>query len=229
MMNSEDYTVKLENFNGPLDLLLKLIKQNKLDICDIDIAKITGDYLNYLNDINLSHHDANRFIEIAVKLILTKSRALLPDVTIDEEDYDLEDLSEQLIVLQSYQNIAKKLDSMQNQPFFARPKINFKSKSVSYSNLNVQSIISSYQLIQYNKSSNKLGNINFIKRKMNLEKRNELINIIIDKHHLQVSKITDITKNRRDAILMFMIILEFIRSNKLRLKNSQQLEVEIVK
>src|SRR4029453_17263892 len=75
----EDYPVRLRNFEGPLDLLLHLIKKHELDIYDIPIALVTQQYLEYLDlmqDMNLDI--AGEFLVMAATLIHIKSRMLLP-------------------------------------------------------------------------------------------------------------------------------------------------------
>ncbi|GAF85499.1 unnamed protein product, partial [marine sediment metagenome] len=98
------YQVKLESFEGPLDLLLFLIRKKKLDIHDIPIAVITREYLKYLEKkehINLEHEA--EFLLIAALLIYIKSQLLLPRETVPEEEKDpRQDLVNRLL---DYQNI----------------------------------------------------------------------------------------------------------------------------
>jgi segregation and condensation protein A len=225
-MSSTNYTVQLDNFSGPLDLLLNLIKKNKLDICDVNIAKITEDYLSYVNNIELSQHDANRFLEIAVKLILTKSQVLLPDYKYSDEDTNLEDLSDRLIALEIYKNIAKKLEKMQSNYFITRPNKVLPNDGIEYSNLNIASIVNSYNQTMASNVNTREANIYTAKRKFNTKKRQELIKKLLELHKFSVLDITTITNNNKDSIMMFMIILEFIKSKKLRVTNSKLLEVE---
>jgi segregation and condensation protein A len=93
----EAYPVKLENFEGPLDLLLHLIKKHELNIYDIPIALITAQYLDYLNlmeELNLDV--AGEFLVMAATLIHIKSRMLLPRPAPEQED-DEEDPREALV------------------------------------------------------------------------------------------------------------------------------------
>src|SRR5438046_9376248 len=74
-----DYKVKLEVFEGPLDLLLYLIKQDEIDIYDISLERITGQYLEYLQAFKeLNIELAGEFVVMAANLIYLKSRSLLP-------------------------------------------------------------------------------------------------------------------------------------------------------
>lgn len=88
-MNEEVYKVKLPEFEGPLDLLLHLIKKNEMDIFNIQISKITEEYLKYIEMMGSVDLDvAGEFIVMAATLIYIKSKMLLPkeEGEIDEED-----------------------------------------------------------------------------------------------------------------------------------------------
>ena len=92
------YKVKLEQFQGPLDLLLQLTEEKKLDITEISLAKVTDQYLTYLkNSEVISLDDLANFLIIASRLILIKSRMLLPTLELSkEEEQDIETLKRQL-------------------------------------------------------------------------------------------------------------------------------------
>ncbi len=90
------YQVKLQIFEGPLDLLLFLIKKEEIDIYDIQIAEITKQYLEYINlmqilDINI----ASEFIVMAATLMRIKARMLIP--TVGEDDEELEEFKNELV------------------------------------------------------------------------------------------------------------------------------------
>ena len=79
------YDFKLENFEGPLDLLLHLIKDDKVEITEIKLAEVTSQYLEYMVGLNkLDMEKASDFIEIAATLVEMKSKILLP--TMQEEE-----------------------------------------------------------------------------------------------------------------------------------------------
>lgn len=108
--------VKLEVFEGPLDLLLHLIEKNKVDIYDIPIALITDQYLEYVN--SMDHEDLNvvsEFLVMAATLIDIKSKLLLPK-EVDETGNDIdprEELVAQLIEYRMFKQIAEELKSQQ--------------------------------------------------------------------------------------------------------------------
>lgn len=102
----------LNNFTGPLELLLNLIKKNKMSLYDIQISVITQQYLAALKKLSKLNLDSfGNFLVMATKLMLIKSKMLLPDEPqTDEEDEDPRtDLVHQLVVYQHYQKAAKKL------------------------------------------------------------------------------------------------------------------------
>ncbi|MBI3016774.1 MAG: segregation/condensation protein A, partial [Deltaproteobacteria bacterium] len=85
------YQVKLDQFEGPLDLLLHLIRKNEMDIRDIEISKITDQYLNFINAMRTLDVDlASEFIVMAATLIYIKSKMLLPktEEEVVEEELD---------------------------------------------------------------------------------------------------------------------------------------------
>lgn len=93
-----NYSVKLEIFEGPLDLLLHLIKEQKLEIYDIPISTITGQYLEYIDlmkDLNLNI--AGDYLVMAAELARIKSKMLLPQQELEEDEEGGEDPREQLV------------------------------------------------------------------------------------------------------------------------------------
>ena len=117
------YTVKLKEFQGPLDLLLQLTEEKKLDIAEISLAKVTDQYLAYLKDFkDIPLEDLANFLVIASRLILIKSRMLLPSLELtEEEEEDIEALKKQLEEYKKFKNLASKIEEIE------------KNKSIAYS------------------------------------------------------------------------------------------------
>ena len=106
--------LKLEVFEGPLDLLLHLIKENKMDIFDIEIESITKQYLDYIHKMKEQNLDiASAYLVMASELTLIKARMLLPRPKVDEEEVAEEDPREELVArlleYQAYKEITKTL------------------------------------------------------------------------------------------------------------------------
>jgi segregation and condensation protein A len=98
----QKFTVKHEQFEGPLDLLLDLVEKRKLHINDISLGSVTDDYLRHIEQIpSIEIADRAEFIVIASTLLLIKSRSLLPTLTLtDEEEESIGDLERRLKILQ---------------------------------------------------------------------------------------------------------------------------------
>jgi segregation and condensation protein A len=123
-----DYNVKLEIFEGPLDLLLYLIKRDEIDIYEISLERITSQYLEYLQAFKELKIDvAGEFVAMAANLIYLKSRSLLPvDQQPPDEDADEQDprwdLIRQLIEYKKFKEAAAELNvrALEQERVFAR-------------------------------------------------------------------------------------------------------------
>jgi segregation and condensation protein A len=108
------YQIKLDQFEGPLELLLKLIEEQRLDITRLSLAKVTDQYLKYIENketVTLEH--LAEFLTVASKLILIKSKALLPTLELSqEEEEEIRDLEAQLAEYRKFKEAAKKIGSM---------------------------------------------------------------------------------------------------------------------
>jgi len=105
------FTVKLEQFEGPLDLLLDLIQKEKLEITQISLAKVTDSYLGHLKEnLDISSDNLSDFLVVAARLILIKSKALLPilELTPDEEE-SIADLEARLALYKKFKEISQVL------------------------------------------------------------------------------------------------------------------------
>ena len=104
---------KINEFEGPLDLLLHLIKESKMDIMNIEIEEITKQYISYLDEQEKMNLEiANEYLVLASELLEIKSKLLLPNEKLDEEDEEFdprEDLVNRLLEYQAYKEITKVL------------------------------------------------------------------------------------------------------------------------
>lgn len=118
-----DYEVKLEIFEGPLDLLLHLIHKNEVDIFDIPIATITDQYLEYLDVMKaLNINVAGDFLVMASTLIHIKSKMLLPQLEDEEEEDPREEITRPLLEYMRFKEIAGELSEREilDRDVFAR-------------------------------------------------------------------------------------------------------------
>jgi segregation and condensation protein A len=105
------YKVKLEKFEGPLELLLELIEKEKLEITQLSLSKVADQYLEYIkNNANIQLVNLADFLSVASKLILIKSHALLPMLKFtDEEEKEIIDLEKQLEEFKKFKLASTKL------------------------------------------------------------------------------------------------------------------------
>lgn len=105
------HQLKLEKFEGPLDLLLKLVEREKMEITEVNLASVTESYLRYLNqNQEISEEEMADFLVIVAKLLYLKSKALLPEPALEpEEGISLED---QLRIYKEFVVAAKKVQEI---------------------------------------------------------------------------------------------------------------------
>src|SRR5690349_11797277 len=117
LMTQENFEVKLPLFEGPFDLLLFFIERDELDIYDIPISKITGDFLEYLHHMEqLNIEVASEFILVAATLMRIKSKMLLPRPQMDEQGNEIdprEELVRHLLEYKKYKSVLENFHKME--------------------------------------------------------------------------------------------------------------------
>ena len=112
-LETTKYKLKLENFEGPLDLLCHLIDKNKMDIYDINLSEITDQYIDYINKMEKVNLEVtSEFLVMASTLLYLKSKNLLPSQVEDEKELTEEELLQRIIEYKKYKEITKKLKEM---------------------------------------------------------------------------------------------------------------------
>jgi len=113
------YTVKLQHFEGPFDLLLYFIQRDELDIYDIDISKITDDFLSYIRKLEEMDLDvASEFILVAATLMRIKAKMLIPRKEIDEEGNEVdprEELVRRLLEYKQYKDVIEDFKGLEKE------------------------------------------------------------------------------------------------------------------
>ena len=118
-LESNKYAIKIENFEGPLDLLCTLVEKNKMSIYDININEITDQYIEYINQMEeMNLEITSEFVIMASTLLYIKSRKLLPNKQEDEEEITEEELIRRIVEYKKYKDITAKLK--ENFESFAR-------------------------------------------------------------------------------------------------------------
>lgn len=109
-LETKKYSIKIENFEGPLDLLCHLIDKNKMDIYDINLSEITDQYIDFIKQMEEMNLDVtSEFLVMSSTLLYLKSKNLLPKNKEDEEEITEEELIRRIIEYKKYKEITKKL------------------------------------------------------------------------------------------------------------------------
>lgn len=112
-LETNKYAIKIENFEGPLDLLCHLIDKNKMNINDIKLSEITDQYIEYINKMEeMNLEITSEFLVMASTLIYLKSKSLLPSEDEEEEEISEEELLRRIIEYKKYKEITKTLRKM---------------------------------------------------------------------------------------------------------------------
>ena len=112
-LETNKYNIKLENFEGPLDLLCHLIDKNKMNIYDINLSEITEQYIEYINKMERMNLEVtSEFLMMASTLLYLKSKKLLPNPVEEEEELTEEQLLQRIMEYMKYKEITKKLKEM---------------------------------------------------------------------------------------------------------------------
>ena len=226
------YKINIDDFEGPLDLLLFFIQRDKLNIYDIPISKISHDFLDYISELNNMDIEVGAdFIYMASTLIKIKSKMLLPkDASESEEVIDPRyDLTFQLIEYKKFKNISNHLLNI-SKDYSNRHKIkavkeyqtiDSKTNGVYIGKFNLYDIIKMYShLIEElpDKGFYKLD-----KEEFSTTNQIKLIkNKILNKKRILFSSIIKLVKSKAYIVCTFVAILEMIRNKEIKIeqKNS---------
>ncbi len=122
----QGYQLQLPNFEGPLDVLLRLIERHQLEITDVSLVEVTDQFLRYASALpETSPGVLAEFTTIASRLLLLKSRSLLPTEPVEEDEAEADDLTQQLIAYKALKDAALMLRERQDEGFsaFRRPPV----------------------------------------------------------------------------------------------------------
>ena len=143
-----DYSTKLDNFEGPLDLLLHLIKEAKIEIKDIFVSQVTEQFLRYMEGVSFLDVDkASEYLNMAATLLEIKSKSILPkveDLTDDIEDPE-QALIRQIEEYKLFKEASEKLKAVENvDRFYKEPDKSVGDVKIVYNDFNLDGLISAF-------------------------------------------------------------------------------------
>ena len=227
-MQTDDYKVKLENvFEGPMDLLIHLIKKNEVDIYDIPVALITEQYLTYLEWMQrLNIDNVGDFLVMASTLAHIKSRMLLPNHGIEEEEEDprlelVRPLAEYLRIRSAAEALAKR--NLLGETMFTR-----KAKFKDFADDDQEMIqVGLFELIDaFQKILQKVGkdhSVELASDEISVKERmNEVLAVIEEKGSITFSELFGASAEKRYIIVTFLSLLELMKLTLIRVAQSAQ-------
>lgn len=227
-MEAEKLLFTLEQFEGPLDLLLSLISKNKVSIYDIPIALIFDQYMEYLD--NMRYFDmeiTGDFIDMASRLMLIKSKMLLPSL----DETSTEDPRKELVdALLEYKKAKLEAEILRNrysdyQGRFIKETDEIGPDRSYVIDHSVDLLISSWdrimlriQMQQENQSTNSIKPLNIIiKKKVTpvSEKVFELLRFLLKNDEIEFDKVVMLSYNKSDLVALFLATLNLIRNSRI--------------
>ena len=229
-----EYSIKINEFEGPLDLLLHLIKESNINIQDISIDKITKQYLDYINSMKkLDLEIASSYLVMASELMLIKSNSLLPKNKNNEEDEESDEISREslinrLIEYERYKELTKnlkELESKRKEIYTKAPtKISniIDKKITNDTGITIDNLLEAFKAFLERKDKEKPLTTKITSKEYSVRKRKDDI-----KKYLQEKKkavFTDLVDkhNKSYIVVTFISILELAKENTISLKQEEK-------
>ena len=232
---ADDYKVDLEVFEGPLDLLLYLIRREEVDIYDIPIEKITRQYIGYLDimrmlDLNI----AGEFVVMAATLMMIKSRMLLPvESRVAEDEHDEEwvdprlDLVRQLIEYKKFKDAAGRLlerEVLRSEAFVyggEAPAFEKDAADVGQAlgDIGLFDLLSAFQDVLSRTEIEPLGHLDAIRWSVP-DKMDAIVEMMRLRQHVYFSSLFNPGSPRGEVIATFLALLELLRLRQIVLQQN---------
>ena len=224
-----EYKVMCSEFEGPMDLLLHLIKESNIDICDISIEEITKQYLNYINMMEeLNLNIASEYLVMAAELLEIKSAYLLPKKeteNIDEYEEDpREELIRRLLEYERYKNITESLKECENKRseiYTKEPSDMDEFKVICEKveeTFSIEDLMNAFSLVLKRKEFEKPLNTKITNKEYSVNERsNEIRSILKTRKKVEFTELFEIyTKDY--LVVTFLSILDLAKKQELEIR-----------
>lgn len=225
-----DYKITIDAFEGPMDLLLHLIKTSDIDIYDIELEEITKQYLSYIEAMEeMNLNIASEYLIVAAELIEMKSAMLLPKKKIDEEDTYEEDPREQLIkrliAYKQYKEITsefKELEIERKQYLTKLPNnlSEFKEENtpMNFGEVGLSDLLYAFQKFLERKQEEKPIHTKITKKEYSVHVRsNEIRSMLRKKKKIEFEELFEIV-TKDYVVVTFLSILDLAKKQELEIK-----------
>lgn len=222
------YKVTIDNFDGPLDLLLHLIKEQNIDIYDIKLEEITNGYLNYIKkmkELNLSI--ASEYLVMASELLEIKSKMLLPKKEkIDEDNYEedpKEALIEKLLLYKKYKEVTSTFKSLEKERklVFSKAPENlniYVKEEENNESFSIDDLVDAFNELLKRKELEKPISTKITKKELSVtEKVSKIKNILKLKKTINFEDIFE-EESKQEIIISFLSVLEMVKKDEIVLR-----------
>lgn len=229
------YNIKIDEFEGPLDLLLHLIKQSNINIYDISIDEITKNYLEYINKMEqLNINIASEYLVMAAELMEIKSKSLLPKIEEEkdetEEEVSKENLINKLVEYKKYKEMTnkfKELELNRNNIYIKPPeKIdNYIIEDNIYNEeIDIEKLVDAFKKFLDRKESEKPLRTKVTSKEYSVkERKNSIKKILTERHRVEFTELFDIV-NKSYVAVTFLSILEMSKEKVLNIKQDKNFD-----
>ena len=231
-LETKKYAIKLDNFEGPLDLLCNLIEKNKMSIYDIKLDEITNQYIELLNKAQeLNLEVASEFLTLASTLLYIKSKKLLPSKQDEEEEISEDELIRRIIEYKKYKDITEKLrkDFDENATRFYKLPENIELPKQQLEEKYEENVIPDLYEKLWEKNQNKVNEnakniekIAITDTYTVVSKVKEMFKELIKNKSFVFNKLFSIQKhNRQEVVTAFSGLLELSRRSKVETEQDE--------
>jgi len=222
-VDNEKLSFSLDNFTGPLDLLITLIKKNKLEIEEIEISKLTEQYLEIMKDISTVDLEvASEFIEYAAYLIELKSKKLLPKMEeVNDDEFDDEYMFKlRLREYQMFMEVNEKLKKLEsNDKFYKQPEKEANKYRIIIKDMELDKLLDAFVGIMHkvNRVEKSKESKEIAKEVFTVEQKiSSIKDTLISRQKLKFSELFLETSSKDEIITTFMALLELIKMQIIR-------------
>ncbi len=222
---------KLDEFSGPLDLLLHLIKENKMDILNIEMEKITDQYMEYLNKMEeMNLEVTSNYLVLASELLYIKSKMLLPRPKDEEEEEEEDPRSElvtRLLEYQTYKEITKTLkekEELRKEIYTKAPEDmkDFMTEGVNITDeLNIDDLVDAFKKFLLRQKENKPIHTQVTEKEVTVaERRKRIKDIIFKKKKVSFFELFE-DYSKEYVVATFLAVLEMAKAGELTIKQEK--------
>ena len=227
--------IQIEQFNGPLDLLLQLIEQQKMDITQISIASVTEQFLNTIKTLSVVDPTALAdYLSVAAKLLVIKSKAILPTLELTKEEQEIaHDLESKLVLYKKFKeaaNFLKGLDNKRGQGFSR--SLTFEEKINFFPDPTVTPDILEEKILGVLKSLEEINNLPkaTVKKAISIQEKIEhLQGQLSDRVESKLSDLISTAKDKTEVIVTFLALLELIKQRVLSVEQEFMFSEIVIK